>query len=140
MRKFKNRVDNTVHCKWRNLIGRVIYIDGGIGYFTTPHGTIIRSGIAWLGADVAQLTEEERRVTVEYILNARKTALDIKIFKRKRSKNTLNGWRRTKMGFLEILLLICVLLKYIDPLTAIVIWLSPYLIVFIIFLIFCALC
>lgn len=79
MRNFnENRVDNTIHCKWRNLIGRVIYIDGGIGYFTTPHGTIMRSGIAWLSIDIESLTDEERRMTVEYILNARKNGIRYK--------------------------------------------------------------
>jgi len=75
-----NRVEDrkSVHVKGRDLLGLIVYIEGGVGYFSTPHGSIFRSGLVWLRTDIEPLTKEDRKTLVSYLLDARRSGIRYK--------------------------------------------------------------
>lgn len=57
--------------QWRDIIGKVTATDGGLVYFTTPHGTTIRMG--WLAFVKDRRPVQDRAKAAEYIKDARST-------------------------------------------------------------------
>ena len=41
------------------VYGRIVEIDGGLFFFSTPHGTIIKSGFVWFSREASRLETEE---------------------------------------------------------------------------------
>ena len=59
--------------EWNGIIGRVIQPGTGAAFFVTPHGTIIKMGMVWLGmgSGLSPLKGDRRKQAADLILDAR---------------------------------------------------------------------